>query len=98
MTCLWLDGARELVPVFPDLLSRAIVSALSELEDFRVVERSRGEWNVQLRPLPPEDAKARLLEKLAAVVRRVGCVVTVAEWCLNCRRRRASASNGECWA
>lgn len=69
---LWLEGASELVPVFPDLLSRAIVSVLSELEDFRVIERSRGDWNVQLRPLPPEDAKARLLETLASVVHGLG--------------------------
>jgi hypothetical protein len=79
---LWLDGARELVPVFPDLLSRAIVGALSEVEDFRVIEHSRGNWRIQLRPLPSEDAKVQLFEKLTAVVAGLGAappLLTISE-------------------
>jgi putative adenylate-forming enzyme len=66
---LWLEGARELVPVFPDLLSRAVVSTLPDLEDFRIIEQERGVWHVQLLPLPPQGATARLSEKLIAVAK-----------------------------
>jgi putative adenylate-forming enzyme len=79
---LWLDGARDAVPVFPDLLSRAIVGALSEVEDFRVIEQSRGNWRIQLRPLPSEDAKVQLFEQLAAVVTGLGAsppLLTISE-------------------
>jgi hypothetical protein len=69
---LWLEGTRELVPVFPDLVSRAVVGTLPDLEDFRIIERQRGVWHVQLLPLAPQGATARLSEKLIAVTQALG--------------------------
>jgi putative adenylate-forming enzyme len=68
---LWLDGRRSAVAVFPDLLTRAIVAAVSRLDDFEIVEKARGRWQIGLRPLPSPETQQRLLADIRAVVSRL---------------------------
>jgi putative adenylate-forming enzyme len=69
---LWLDGLRDPVPVFPDLLSRVIVAALPSLADYEVLEQSRGRWRIGLRPLPAKDEQIRLERHCAIMIERLG--------------------------
>jgi putative adenylate-forming enzyme len=69
---LWLESAGGRVPVFPDVLTRAIVSVLPEIEDFRIVEQAAADWSIRLRPLPSEHARRQLRERIATVVERLG--------------------------
>jgi putative adenylate-forming enzyme len=69
---LWLDGLRDPVPVFPDLLSRVIVAALPGLADYEVLEQTRGRWRIGLRPLPAKDDQTRLERQCAAMLERLG--------------------------
>jgi phenylacetate-coenzyme A ligase PaaK-like adenylate-forming protein len=69
---LWLESAGGRVPVFPDVLTRAIVSVLPEVEDFRIVEHAPAHWSLQFRPLPSEHAQRQLRQRIASVVEGLG--------------------------
>jgi putative adenylate-forming enzyme len=69
---LWLEGLRAPVPVFPDLLSRAIVAALPGLADYEVLEQTRGRWRIGLRPLPAKDDQIRFERQCSAMLERLG--------------------------
>jgi putative adenylate-forming enzyme len=78
---LWLDGLRDPVPVFPDLLSRVIVAALPSLSDYEVLEQSRGRWRIGLQPLPAKDDQIRLERQCAMMVERLGAYPPQIEIC-----------------
>lgn len=69
---LWLDGALGSVPVFPDLIARAIVGVLPGIDDYVVVELRRGLWSVGLRPLPPAPCQTALQAAMKGLARRLG--------------------------
>jgi putative adenylate-forming enzyme len=69
---LWLDGARGSVAVFPDLIARAIVGMLPDIEDYAVAELRRGVWSVGLRPLPTASCQPALQEAMNCLARRLG--------------------------
>jgi putative adenylate-forming enzyme len=69
---LWLEGAGGRVAVFPDLLTRAIVACVPELEDFRVLEQERGHWNIAIRPLPDAGLQQRVIQQCVDLARRLG--------------------------
>lgn len=69
---LWLEGCGGAVPVFPDLLARAIVTALPELTDYQVEELSPGHWSIALSPIEASAAEERLRSALAALAARLG--------------------------
>lgn len=69
---LWLDGAQRPVAMFPDLLTRAIVVSLPDVDDFRVIERARGRWNIAVRPMPQESLQRQLTGRFAALAAQLG--------------------------
>jgi putative adenylate-forming enzyme len=69
---LWLDGSHAAVPVFPDLITRTIVSCLPDLEDFQVLELERGAWRIDLKPLPSETGQRELLTRCRALILQLG--------------------------
>jgi putative adenylate-forming enzyme len=69
---LWLDSERGAVCVFPDLVTREIVVAVPQLDDYRITELSRGRWSVDLHPLPPEPIRQQLVARLQALASRLG--------------------------
>jgi putative adenylate-forming enzyme len=68
---LWLAGVQGEVAVFPDLITRTILTSVPHLEDFRVVECARGYWNIALRPLPDAPTQQRVIEQCNALARRL---------------------------
>ena len=68
----WLHAAQGPVPVFPDLITRTIVSSLPEVEDFRVVEHEPGRWSISMRPLPGETQQRLLIQRCVALAERLG--------------------------
>jgi len=80
---LWLAQAgspaaqtqsEERVPVFPDVLARAVVSALPDVEDYQVEELSLGAWRVGLSPMPTPAARESLHNACAAIATRSGAI------------------------
>jgi putative adenylate-forming enzyme len=69
---LWLDGAGGRVAVFPDLLTRTIVTGAPEVEDFRVREQERGSWNIAVRPLPEANVRQGLVQQCVELAQRLG--------------------------
>jgi putative adenylate-forming enzyme len=57
---LWLFGNVGDAPVFPDLITRAVVRAIPTLEDYEVVEQARGRWLVKLLPTPDAQSRSRI--------------------------------------
>jgi putative adenylate-forming enzyme len=68
---LWLDGPGGPVAVFPDLITRIVVSSLADVDDFRVMERRRGQWSIALRPLPSADLQRQLIERCHELARQL---------------------------
>ena len=68
---LWLDGPGGPVAVFPDLITRIVVSSLADVDDFRVMERGRGQWSIALRPLPSADLQRQLIERCHELARQL---------------------------
>jgi putative adenylate-forming enzyme len=69
---LWLDGLAVPVPVFPDVLTRAILNRIENIRDFEVQEVSRGHWRFGLDPAPPAPLGARLMQDCSAMARALG--------------------------
>lgn len=69
---LWLDGLRGPVAVFPDLVTRAIVTAAPALIDYQVQEVRRGQWQIQLRPDGQAECHALIAAAVAELVGRLG--------------------------
>jgi putative adenylate-forming enzyme len=69
---LWLQGATAPIPVFPDVLARAILNRLENLHNFEVQELSPGHWQFGLEPTPPAPVAARLIEDCSAMARALG--------------------------
>jgi len=69
---LWLEGSGGAVPVFPDLLARAIVTALPEIADYRLQELSPGHWSLAVSPIVQPDAEDRLRGAVTALAARLG--------------------------
>ena len=80
---LWLDSERGPVCVFPDLVTREIVVAVPQLDDYRITELSRGRWRIDLHPLPSESVRQQMGVRLRALASRLGASppeVTVGEF------------------
>ena len=69
---LWLDGRPEPVAMFPDLLTRAIVTCLPEAQDFRLTEHARGRWSLAVSPMPQEAQRQEVASALRALAQRRG--------------------------
>jgi putative adenylate-forming enzyme len=69
---LWLDSAKGAVAVFPDQITRAIVGALPDIDDYQVAELRRGLWRVSIRPMHDPSAQQLLQEALNTVTGRLG--------------------------
>lgn len=69
---LWLEGSRGMVPVFPDLLARAIVTALPEVMDYQVEELSPGQWSVAVSPSLSPAGEEKLQNACAGLAARIG--------------------------
>ena len=69
---LWLDGLAAPIPVFPDVLTRAILNRVENLRDFEVQELSPGHWRFGLEPAPPPPIGARLMHDCSAMARALG--------------------------
>jgi putative adenylate-forming enzyme len=71
---LWLAPLQgnRLVPVFPDVLSRALVRTLPALEDYSVEEVERGRWRVGVEPLATGLDAERLSRALIAAAAGLG--------------------------
>jgi putative adenylate-forming enzyme len=95
---LWLDSARGAVCVFPDLVTREIAIGVPQLDDYRITELSRGQWRVDLQPLPVEFIRHQLVARLRALASRLGASppeITVREFAsqpLLQKQRRVQAS------
>ncbi len=68
---LWLDGPGGPVAVFPDLITRVVITTLADLDDFRVVERRRGQWSIAVRPLPGAELQRQLIERFHELARQL---------------------------
>lgn len=69
---LWLAGSAGKVPVFPDLLARTVVTALPDVEDYRVDELRPGTWRIGLQPVPTPTAQETLRHACMALATRLG--------------------------
>jgi len=69
---LWLEGAAGRIPVFPDVLARAILSALPKLEDYRVEEVRQHVWRIGLQPPLTGTDEERLRDACENLARRLG--------------------------
>jgi putative adenylate-forming enzyme len=69
---LWLDGPSGAVAVFPDQLTRAIVGALPDIDDYAITELRRGRWQVSIRPAQEPSVQGLLQEALNTVTSRLG--------------------------
>jgi len=71
---LWLPPLQGTspVPVFADVLARAVVRALPALEDYSIEEVERGRWRIGIEPHASEPDAERLRGALAAAVAGLG--------------------------
>jgi len=69
---LWVDGAPSEVAIFPDVLSRSVVKALPQVNDYEIQELARGKWRIALQPLVAPEAQSRLAIDIQALVSRLG--------------------------
>jgi putative adenylate-forming enzyme len=69
---LWLDSPAERVPIFPDVLSRVIVQAVLDLDDYEVEELASGKWRIGLSPAPTGAAQNSLQNACTALALRLG--------------------------
>lgn len=69
---LWLDGVHGPVAVFPDLITRAIVGVLPDIDDYAVTEQRRGVWSIGVRPSPTASCEPALQEAMSGLARRLG--------------------------
>jgi hypothetical protein len=67
-----LDGPSGAVAVFPDQLTRAIVGALPDIDDYAITELRRGRWQVSIRPAQEPSVQRLLQEALNTVTSRLG--------------------------
>lgn len=71
---LWLEGSGGAVPVFPDLLARAVVTALPEVTDYEIEELSPGHWSMAVSPIEVAVAEERLRSAFAVLAARLGAI------------------------
>jgi putative adenylate-forming enzyme len=78
---LWLAPAHgtRLVPMFADVLARAVVRTLPALEDYSIEELERGRWRVGLEPLASEVDAERLRGALTAAAAGLGALAPMIE-------------------
>jgi hypothetical protein len=78
---LWLaplHGTRP-VPVFADVLARAVVRTLPALDDYSIEELERGRWRVGVAPLATAPDAERLRGALTAAVESLGAAAPLIE-------------------
>lgn len=71
----WLPASehdRQAVPIFADVLSRAIVTSGATIEDYEIVQTERTRWRVAVRPSPDDDSCRLLSERLQHCAQRGG--------------------------
>ena len=78
----WLAGSatRRTVPVFADVLSRALVTQSIAIDDYEIVQVARDAWRAALHPLPSREACDALRTRLIECATRAGGMVPSIEF------------------
>jgi putative adenylate-forming enzyme len=74
----WLPANRpdrDAVPIFADVLARAIVTSGASIDDYEIVQTERARWRVAIQPAPDADVCRLLSERLRHCARRGGGIV-----------------------
>jgi putative adenylate-forming enzyme len=69
--CLLLDAKGREVPVFPDFITRAVLGAHGDIEDFRVVQTRPGAWEVSVEP-GRQDLETAVAGAIGRLAERLG--------------------------
>ncbi len=77
---LHLPGIRGPVAVYPDLLTRAVVLAAPDVEDFRISETAPGRWRIGLRPPLHDETRRAIAGRMRVLAETLGATPPVLEF------------------